>query len=92
MTNVCVCLGILWFLDEAGFEVIAAASGASQEEVLLVYQAVQQVFLPVVVIHLQERHRRDPQPGEPSSPQSKLWGRVLSLLENATHSPCNGVE
>lgn len=69
---VCVCLGVLWFLDQAGLEVGASTRGAAEQQVLLVDQAVQQVFLSIVVIHLQEGHHCNPKPGEPSSPQAKL--------------------
>lgn len=69
---VCVCF--LWgFLDEAGLEVGAVAWGATEQQVLLVDQAVQQVFLSVVVIDLQEGQHRDAQPGEPGRPQAELW-------------------
>lgn len=59
-------------LDQAGLVVGAAARGAAQQQVLLVDQAVQQVLLSVVVVHLQEGHDRDPEPGEPGSPQPEL--------------------
>ena len=62
----------LCFLDQAGLVVGAAARGAAQQQVLLVDQAVEQVLLSVVVVHLQEGHDRDPQPGEPGSPQPEL--------------------
>lgn len=66
------CLCVLWFLDQAGLEVRAAARGAAEQQVLLVDQAVQQVLLSVVVVDLQEGHPCDPKPGEPGSPQAKL--------------------
>lgn len=67
-----MCLGVLWFLDQAGLEVRVAARGAAEQQVLLVEQAVKQVLLSVVVIHLQEGHHCNAKPGEPSSPQAKL--------------------
>ena len=61
--SVCVCASV-WCLclllrpsDQAGLQVCvgaAAQSGAPQQQVLLVDQAVQQVLLPVVVVHLEE--------------------------------------
>lgn len=68
-------LSVSWVyvvLDQAGLVVGAAARGAAQQQVLLVDQAVQQVLLSVVVVHLQEGHDRDPEPGEPGSPQPEL--------------------
>lgn len=75
--SVCVLLGILWCLDQASLEVRAAAWGAAQQQVLLMDQAVEQVLLPVVVIHLQECHYCNPKPGEPSSPQTKLSKHIF---------------
>lgn len=72
--GVCDCLDFLHCLDQAGLEVRVAARGAAQQQVLLVYQAVQEVLLPVVVVDLEEGHHCDPQPGEPSCPQAKLQG------------------
>lgn len=42
-------------------------------------QAVQQVFLAVVVVNLQERQGGDCQPSQPGGPQAKLHGRQSSI-------------
>lgn len=58
-------------LDEPGLEV-GVAAGASQQQVLLVDQAVQQVLLSVVVVDFEEGDHRDAQPGQPGGPQTEL--------------------
>ncbi len=68
---------VVQFLDQTGLEVGAAARGATQQQVLLMDQAVQQVLLSVVVVDLQEGHHCDPEPGEPGSPQAKLQEGML---------------
>ena len=75
--NVCLCMCVCvcassGFLDEPSLEVRGAAWGAAEQQVLLVDQAVQQILLSVVVVHLQEGHHCNPKPGEPGSPKAKL--------------------
>lgn len=83
--GVCDCLDFLHCLDQAGLEVRVAARGAAQQQVLLVYQAVQEVLLPVVVVDLEEGHHCDRQPGEPSCPQAKLQERDTSVNTTETN-------
>lgn len=61
-------------LDDSTLLALEGGAGGwpGQQQLLLVNQAVQQVFLAVVVINLQESQGGDRQPGQPRGPQSKL--------------------
>lgn len=52
---------------------------SGQQQLLLMNQAVQQIFLAVVVVNLQERQGGDRQPSQPRGPQTKLHGRQSSV-------------
>lgn len=61
-------------LDDGTLLALEGGAGGwpGQQQLLLVNQTVQQVFLAVVVINLQESQGGDRQPGQPRGPQSKL--------------------
>lgn len=52
-----------------------------QQQLLLMNQAVKQVFLAVVVVNLQERQGGDRQPSQPRGPQAKLHGTQSGVSE-----------
>lgn len=56
-----------WGLDDGAPVPREGGAGGrpGQQQLLLVHQAVQQVLLAVVVVHLQEGQHRDGQPGQP---------------------------
>lgn len=64
-------------LDDSTLLPLEGGAGGwpGQQQLLLVNQAVQQVFLAVVVVNLQERQGGDRQPGQPRGPQAKLQRR-----------------
>lgn len=54
------------------YHIRAAAWRASEQELFLVDQAVDQILLTVVMVDLQKGHDCDTQPSQPGRPQSKL--------------------